>query len=80
MRHAPAIQRYSYEHQRKTHDEGDTRAIVLLDRLCDTLPMRSLEHDIVVCALLYLENDRPCDREPGHSVERWMNAQLKGAA
>lgn len=35
------------------------------------LKPRSIERDIVVCAILYLEGDL----QPGHTVERWWAEQ-----
>lgn len=52
---------------RATMDPGDYAAKVILDAIADSLPTRSIERDIVVCALLYLEGDR----QLGYSVERW---------
>lgn len=46
-------------------------AVKLLAKIADSLPLRSVQRDIVVCALLYLEGDT----QPGHTVERWWAEQ-----
>ena len=45
--------------------------VPLLTGLADTLPIRSIERDIVVSASLYLQGDI----QPGGIVERWWNSQ-----
>ena len=47
-------------------------AIRLLNKIANSLPIRSIGRDIVVCALLYLEGDK----RPGHTVESWWNAEV----
>jgi hypothetical protein len=49
-------------------------AVRILDEICATLPLRSIERDIVVCAQLYLMGDL----SPGNSVARWWNGQKAG--
>lgn len=46
-------------------------SIRLLHSIEKTLPLRSLERDILVCAILYLEGDL----QPGHSVAAWWTRQ-----
>ena len=50
-------------------------AIDLLGRVADSLPLRSIQRDIVTCALLYLEGDL----QPGYTVEKWWNEQERAA-
>jgi hypothetical protein len=51
-------------------------AIRLLNSKLNELPIRSIERDIVVCAMLYLEGDL----QPGGSVKRWWETRDKEAA
>lgn len=60
----------NYSERRRLERDKRT-AIGLLNKTADSLPIRSIEHDILVCALLYLEGDT----QPGHTVERWWKSQ-----
>ena len=62
--------KYSH-HQEVAADRGDMLAITLLQDAIDTLPLRSLERDIVVGACLWLEGDH----RPGGGVKLWWKEQ-----
>lgn len=47
------------------------QAIRILERAKEQLPTRTIERDIVVCAILYLEGDLA----PGGTVASWTRAQ-----
>jgi hypothetical protein len=48
-------------------------AIRLLTRIQETMPIRSVEHGILTCAILYLEGDLL----PGWSVARWWPDEIQ---
>ena len=50
-------------------------AIRLLSRISDGMELFSIEHDILTCAILHLEDERPSDRLPGGTVKLWWSAQ-----
>ena len=58
------------------HEAADKlAAISLLDRKADSLPLRSIQRYIVVCAMLYLDGDT----KPGGTVARWWAEQERAA-
>ena len=68
---------YCTGHARKRrYSQHQDPAIRLLWDILETLPIRSLEHDIVSCAMLYLEGDL----RPGGSVQRWWRQKIFGGS
>ncbi len=47
------------------------QAIEIMERAKEQLPLRTIERDILVCAILYLEGDLT----PGGTVASWTRVQ-----